>query len=313
MKKILLSAMLLAAITSCSKSETERPVNEDGLAEIVLSSGVVSKAIIEEGVAIEGLQFVRIDGTVMPTDFSTATLAPITGSRAGGAGAAAITFANKQHYSATNHSYFTSYYPQGTYVNGVVKWVIDGKTDILSSNAIDAGTNAAHTSISPLAYRHELAQIAVVCKAEDATAAARWGKIQSIKLKKAESNLLYSLASMTATAGNVLSDIALLKGETYELPFLPIDIPTTANTDIVAAGMFAPSASQQFTLEVETEKEGVKILTIDLGNGKSLVRGKRHTATLTFKNVTTPEVEIGITASIEAWQNDGASGEGEFN
>lgn len=311
-------------MSSCTKSnEGTAP---DGLAEICLSSGSIeSRAVSGDGIKdgkgdIVGLQFLRIDAPSQPANFGGLTNSVITGKRTGNATpttASAITFDNKQHYSATaaNHSYFVSYFPAGSMNSNVVTWDIDGATDILTSNVIDAGTNASHGAIPALNYRHELAQIAVICMAENGKQTqvnTRWGDIKRITLKGTRAQMQYSYATLATTAFGGLKDINLLKGETYKEEFAPVAIPAFGSTAVIACGMFMPSASQNFALEVDTANEGVKSLTINLGNGEQLARAKRHLVTLTFKESNTSEAEILITSTVEQWSN-GASGSGSFN
>ena len=98
MKKILLAVTAALAITGCSQNEDEVIINNGNSVEINLNGGVeattVSRAAINKGEALSGIQFVRVDGNDIGTleDFSNVT---ITGAMAAGG---AITFSPVQYY-----------------------------------------------------------------------------------------------------------------------------------------------------------------------------------------------------------------------
>ena len=306
MKQILLPVLVIAAMSSCSKQTNEAP-DAGGLKEIRLGSGIAAqtKAAYSGDVAIAGLQFLRLDASAQTSDFSGCVA--IEGNRAVGG---EITFGNKQYYAAADHAYFASYFPVGSVNNDVVTWVVDGKTDIMTAGTVDSGTNGSPVSAS-LAYEHQLAQIEVVCKAvtDDASVQARWGNIESIKLRSTPATVRYAYNGLTVTPGDA-GDVALAAPD-YTADFAPIAIPASTNTAVNAAGMFYPSAGQSFQLEVVTATEGTRVITIDLGANNSLERSRKHTVTLTFQ-ASSALNEISVSSTVEEWTN-GASGSGSLN
>lgn len=309
MKKVLLTAAIIAVITGCSKNETEKQTNPDNLAEIQLSSAPFtgSKAAIDGDVAIDGLQFLRADVPVGQTGSPSFTgKTPIVGSRTKGSGN--IVFEIRQKYAATDRAYFASYYPAGrSAAADIISWSVDGKTDILTADAIDAGTYQSHASVAPLQYNHELAQIEVICKAEIPGTGAqdRWGNIKSITLKNALPSMTYDYATLKTTPAGVPSNILLLGGD-YTTIFAPTPMPASTNESATAAGMFI-AGSQTFDLEIVTAGPagGADIIipvAVDLGAGNALTKGKKHKITLTFKAVASIKDAIIITSDIAEWK-----------
>lgn len=310
MKKVLFSAMIIATMVSCSKSETENPVGPEGTNEIRLSAGIAgTKAAVDGDVAVSDLQFLRADATATtPTSFAGKTA--FGGSRAVGG---VITFDNKQYYGQTDNAYFVSYYPAGTVNSDVVTWTIDGKTDVMTAAVIDAGTQALHAAPGSFAYKHQLSQVEVIISGEVGSA-ARWGDVTSIKLKNTAPSMTYSYATMTTATAGTASASALVAPD-YTADFTTVAVPDAAATTVVAAGMFMPSASQTIALEVAfangAETAGTRSVIVDLGTGNSLTIGKKHTITLTFKATPSGD-EIVVSSTIDTWDT-GHTGAGDIN
>ncbi len=306
MRKILLPMLILAAMSSCSKENTGTP-DAGGLKEVRLGSGIKSqtKAAYNGDVAVGGLQFLRKDAAAAPTDFSGCTA--LSGERAQGG---AITFDEAQYYAASGNTYFASYFPAGSAGNDAVTWTVDGRTDIMTADAVNAGSNAAPDASASLSYRHELAQIEVVCKAaiDGGSVQARWGEITGIKLLDTPTAMSYAYDGLAVTPGAEKGGIGLVNPN-YTEDFAPLAVPASTNTAPNAAGMFVPSASQRFQLEISTTIGGVKVITIDLGAGESLKRSEKHIVTLTFQAT---QEQIGVSSSIETW-TEGAAGSGSLD
>lgn len=322
MKKFLLAAMMIAAVSSCSKNETvDKGGNKDGLNQINLSTGVAgTKAAFTPNSGVSELQFLLKTGSNMPTSFAGPDVKLAVGDRAADA-EGKITFATAQYHDATLNTYIASYYPAGTVTNDVVAWNVNGKVDIMTAAAVDAGTNAAAAVGTPSAmldYKHALAQLVVSCQAEATKATevqARWGKVTGVSISNSASRFTYSYATQ-ATAPFVGSeaDIALSAAD-YTASFAPLTLVETPAADLSAAGMFAPSTSNFITLKVDitggTEGTTRKTVVVDLGAGKSFERAKTHVITLTFKEKPT-EKEIEVKSSIEAW-GTGATGSADVD
>lgn len=309
MKKIILSTLIIAAMSSCSKETNPNAPEQGGLGEIRIGSGILAetKAVYNGDVAINDLQFLRKDAASFSDNDYTDAVAVIGNRAAGGA----ISFGNVQRYTPSDNTWFASYYPAGLVSNNVVTWTIDGKTDILTAATVDCGTNAAKKSTT-LTYQHQLAQIEVICKASEAGNAVqnRWGNITGIKLRSTPSSLSMAYNGLGLTSGATDGNIALVAAD-YTTPFAAIAIPDNTNNVVNAAGMFYPSASQNFQLEVTTVTEGTKVITIDLGAGNKLERSKKHVVTLTFQK-TSAEDAISVSSTVENWSN-GATGSGSLN
>lgn len=314
MKKVLFSAMIIAAVVSCSKSETENPIGPDGTNEIKLTAGLTgTKAAFGAGSAVNGLQFLRKDATAqMPTSFVGGV--PVTGNLAADD---KITFDNKQYYHATDNSYFVSYYPAGTVGTENVTWGINGKVDIMTTeNPVDVGTNLAKLTTA-MKYQHRLAQVEVIVTGDDAAgAAARWGNVTAIALANTPISMSCDYATMgVSTSGAPTANIALSHTD-YTGTFVPTPVPDAASVAVVAAGMFAPSASRTITLMVQcaggTETDVTpRTVVVDFDEGKSLTAGHKHTITLKFAKTPSTD-EIKATATIEDWK-PGNTGTGGIN
>lgn len=313
MKKVLLSALALAATIGCARQVSD-DLGSDGLVAIQLgasvSGSVESKAAYNGDVAVTGLQFLRKDAAAgaLPTDFSG--IVPISGNRTVGTGL--IAFDNSQYYLPSGlNAYFVSYYPAASIVSGIATWTIDGKTDVMTSNVVNAG-NKGGVLTPVLNYRHELAQIEVILRAasDGGLVQARWGKINQILLRSTPTTMSYAFNGFAVTPSTTTGTIGFASPD-YTTPFAQMDIPMSTNVLANAAGMFVPVASQYFALEVHTATEGVKVVTIDLGTGNVLAKGKKHTVTLTFSDRNTnPEITVGST--IDQW-GVGANGNGTLN
>lgn len=195
MKKILLSAIIIAAAIGCSKKNTETTIDQSG--QIRLSSGIqASRAAYSGDVAVAGLQILRANAAgVAPTSFDDAAL--IVADRT--ADDADITFATAQYYDGANNAYFVGYFPAAVVASNVATWTVDAKTDIMTSQVVDAGTDALPLNPA-LAFKHALAQIEVICKAEAGNHEAvktRWGKIEYIKLKDATPTVTFTYADQS--------------------------------------------------------------------------------------------------------------------
>lgn len=307
-----MAAALVVAMSSCSKDEQGTNTVNGEPAEIRLSSGIAvqTKAAYSGDVAVKDLQFLRMDAAKASDDFTGKT--PIVGSRAVGG---AITFEAPQFYAADGNTYFASYYPSGTLADDVLTWGIDAKTDIMTAAVIDAGSQAEHTNPGSLAYQHRLAQIEVICKAASAKAVTRWGNITAIRLKNTPTTMTLAYNGLVVAPGTVLNDMPLVKPG-YSIDFETIALSENTEAAVNAVGMFTAQNTQSFQLEIVTEKEEVEkstVVTIDLGAGKKLQPGKRHTITLTFNEEATSEQDaISVNSTIAAW-NEGASGAGSLN
>lgn len=323
MKKFIFSAMIIASVVSCTQRDTDAGVESN---EIRLSSGMddqisgkASKAAFGGASAVNSLQILRLDNSVstpIPKNFTDAKLVEANRATDGN-----TTWSNPQFYRSTQeHVFFASYYPSGTIsADKVATIAIDGKTDIMTAPAVYAGNTASPIN-AQLKYRHELAQIEVICKVatgevENQTI-SRWGNIKSIKMKSTKPSMDYNWASQRIAPSGSDAYISFWD-EDYTNEFVEQPIGGLSATKAIAFGMFAPSTSQLFTLEMQFDgaaiistNNGIRSAVVDLGAGNKLERGKKHVITCTFRaNQSNP---IAVTTSIEEW-TVGATGTGEFN
>lgn len=117
--------------------------------------------------------------------------------------------------------------------------------------------------------------------------------------------MTYSYATLATTASTTLADIAFVAPD-YETNFTPQAVPVSANTDVTMAGMFVP-VGRTFQLELLTAgpvngQPITKLLNIDLGEEKTLEKGKKHKITLTFRESPGITDPINITSSVAPWE-----------
>lgn len=355
MKSIIIYSLALVALASCSKSEeiATTPTNPDtpiAPKEIRISAAIEASAQtktnttvtgpIDGTTEITGIQFLRKDANpseLVEGALSFDGISAIGGKRATSTSGGNITFdgsAPTYDQTENKNAYFVAYYPAGTVANNVATLDIDGKTDILYAPLFNAGTyTATITSGSVMNFKHALAQLEVVCMAEENISGdvmkEVWGKINKIEISTlAKAQYKYSDQSFEfkdAANGTTAANMALLQKD-YKTAFSAIDVPTYVGTpssnDVVAAGMFAPAAENNtdaitltITTQVADQSEVTTQVTVQLKDGdpssnKGFERGKKHTAILTFKTSTK---EISVTGTTIAPWNTGYTGSVDIN
>lgn len=310
MKKLLLSAMIIAAaITSCSKKTADID-NNDGKVEIKLNSGiVVSKAALDNTSSLTGVVFHRVDRVGSggpPNCYGTPGL---TANRATNGD---ITFDVPQYYHATLPTFIVSYYPAGTVNQEDVDIAIDGKTDILCRPMTTISGTAAAPAPTTIEYQHTLAMVEVNCKAEngkDTEVQSRWGKVVGLKLKNTHPTMKVCLGTGFDFNHTGTPTTIALWNANFEA-FAPITL-TDANSAVQSRGMFAPNAGV-LDLVITTQRDGGnpvdKELKITLPGAAEFKAGFKHLLTLTFKASLLEEIEV--TSTIKDWEvGTGASGD----
>lgn len=306
MKKIILSAMILAFVASCNKVGTGQG---EEYQEILLSSGVSSgvKASYDGASALRGLQLLRSD--VNSGDVPNFADQGIIESSRVGDELGSITFEIPQFYSKDGRSsYFAGYFPAAaTIIDNVATWDIDAKKDIMTAAAVNAGKWGSSEQAS-LAFKHELAQIEIVFRAEKDKhdqVKQRWGTINSVKLLNTSAQLTYSyITQSTSKAGDLVS-IPFCSAD-YTTDFSPMDLPDFSSDKVSAAGMFYPEQSSTITLEIETQNMGTKVHTVNLASGTALLKANRYQIALTFIDSSQGQI-VEVCSTVEAWA-DGTSG-----
>lgn len=302
MKKIVLSAILIAATIGCStiNKDTE-PDKESGrirLGSSMSNMEAKSKAALNSTSAVTGLQMLRVDADTPPSDFTTASL--VAANRVDDA--TSVVFATPQYYDSEQHSYFMGYYPAAdASIPAERSWAIDGKTDIMTTDIYDAGTYGSPI-VPKMRFKHALAQIELIITSETGhtnEVRAHWGNIVQIQTHLANNKASLKLNPISLVFSNP-SEVPFLKSD-YSSEFTSLVIPEHDNTEINAAGMFAPTGQKfQIILKVGALVSS-PVIDVDLGSGNSLQAGKRYVITLVFN---TKEIKVKAT-SIEAWAKGG--------
>lgn len=306
MKTLVLSmisiAATIAAMTACT-SESD-PINDitnpkDAKVEIKATAGIGSidvetKATIDQGSALPGVQFVRSDGeTAVWSDVNNING---TGDIAAGT-PGSITFNPAQYYPKKGKTSLIGYYPSGTITSGVVSFTINGTQDILCSNIVEA--DRANIETKPTVsfeLKHKLTQLKFKVKAKDTEAIDIWGTITSINLINQKTTAKLTLSSQNLAFETGSTPIAVASGLTQTLT------ADEAGLDIGDPIMVEPEQTK-YTVNVITSKnpEGVDIELTNVAGTVSTA----YTVLLTFKGK-----NIDATGSIGAWTPD-SNGTGE--
>lgn len=324
MKRILLSLLTLAALASCSKEPAPTPAAGDGIIRVV--AGVAAtRAVADASTGLTGASFIVVEGgATAPVSFAGGTA--YTGDVAAASGEVTFTSANVPAYNLDDaNAWFAAYAPGGALAGDAIEWPIDGRTDIMVTDAVwNAGKRSAPVSTG-LNFNHRLSQVEVVCRAESgaATSAVRsvWGEITKIEFVGAPVTMKYDLSATPAVSVSGSADFALLAD--YDgTAFTPLAIPEDDNTTVCAVAMLAPVAvagAESFRLKVTTSGAAAATpvpITVEIpvslgGSAEPMTAGRKHTVTLSFK---AEEKLIGVAATaVEEWSAGGTgSGEIEF-
>lgn len=315
MKKIFIPALAAMALAACTKEQQPMPADASRDIRITTSiDGVQSKAVALGSQSQTEVQVLRKDNAAntAPTDFS-GTPVSVTRETNG-----KLTFAAAPTYDLNNnYAFFAAYHPKGTAGSNKATWTIDGKTDIITTAAWNAGNYAAPVTTG-MAFGHQLAQLEVICKADPATSVAEaavqsaWGQITKIELVNTPSSAELAYNGLGMTYGAATATLALSKPD-YTTAFAAVTL-TKANTAVTAAGMFAPgSGTATLRLKVTTTTvTGGKTVDVQLKDGstnKGFDKGLRHTVTLTF-GASTKEIAVSGT-TIAPW-GSGYTGSGSL-
>ena len=281
MKKILLATMAVLAMAGCSQNEDAVVVNNDPV-EINLNGGieavVVSRAAVNQGEVLSGIQFVRVDGAGIGelTDFNDVTT---TGDMTE---AGEITFQSKQYYpsNGTTNANILAFYPAATSIAaGVANMTIDGTKDVMYAAAVSGskGTPIA----SSLSFAHKLTQFKFVIKRDADTTDDDIANVK-VAIKDANSEFKMKLKDGSLSGWDIPSTITPITA----------GIAGTSESTATEGFMLEPNLAK-LSLSVSATGYGEK--TIDIvgtDNGKFEV-GKAYTITLTFKGTEiTPSGEI---------------------
>ena len=325
MKKILLSAMVVAALASCSKRGAENPADPGNEIKATASAlDVTSKAPIIENFP-PGATIARViasesaasngdytkeyqserGGYMNFTDNSPQGFVNENGSTPNG----------KTYTGGIESVYLSALYPHtgwGYQVTTAPVHQIDGKTDIMATDEIQT----TKTKTGELEFQHLLTQLQIKARANDDAAIAAWGDITGITLKGAAGATLAN--QVNVEFGNLMQSSC--SGSVESLPFFnqndQSDLSHTLTTGEMAAQStvatcLAPAVNatpgDEFQLIVTTKQGSTVALDISLKqkNGYEFSGNTRNyafTIELTFY-----ATEIIATASIAPWTAAGST------
>lgn len=295
MKKILLLAFAIVAMTGCTKTQ---PVNEElPDKRIVATTNVIASKALVENVSEFDLQYVRDD-----SDPQTWINAPIGAKRKADG---KIDF-NENYKKDNSNSYFKFFSDGGTAADKKISWTVNGTKDIVYNKATWNAGNYNNPVIDGLAFDHMLTRIEVILQGKDGedinAIKGSWGNITEIKIAELPSTITYDYAVATdaITYGTPLETggaLPLLAGTTYQNTFTPIAIGEYNNIT-VAGGIMLPSGASinKVTLLITTAKVANKSVEVTFTN--AIEAGKINTITLTFSAA---DKEVGVTSTVTAW------------
>lgn len=303
MKKLILSLLAIAAMTSCTKS-SEEEVDPNAPVEIKLSAGVLeaqARSAIETN-AITGISILRKDGTDNKTDWGTSVKTIKIEDASSN-----IFDTEKEYYDPNTsiHAYFMGYYPAGTISGNGVDQIItfypvlsDCSTDILYSSEVDLGTKETPTANAKLTFKHKLARINFVFVQGEGYPTGDY--IKSIKIKSIGLPKTMKLSDGSLTFDAAVADgIEVLKNtDDTKFTIIPAGTSTTA-TD---AAMIQPE--QIIKLDITTNKGTFSDIEVKVGGNSinttdnKIEAGKQYTITITFSGKA-----ASTTGTVEAWGN----------
>lgn len=318
------SALAIAAMVSCTSQE--ELIENGDLVEIKLQGGisaVETKAPLATNAVLNPFTLLRYDAESKP-DFTTAQASTEQYEAASMTEAGAITIATTSVYydKEGKNTYFAGFYPNATTLpasaTNEIKLNIDGKTDILATNLIDAGNKGAPATTKKLQFSHMLSQLVFEIKAVTAEDVAYFGTVTSITLKDQATSGTLKLSDNSAFTADESSkgDISVYKKDaTPETTTLAWTLPTDA-AQACGYALVAPQTTTpvEYTLEVTTSgintpqtiKVKVNENTTPGGEGAAPA-GKKTTITLTFSQ----RLIEGTSGAISEWENGGGNGSGE--
>lgn len=201
-------------------------------------------------------------------------------------------------------------------------YVFNGKEDVMAAAEVSSNKETGQGGTYPtLTFCHLLTNLVVVVKAEDAAAAEKWGKLQSISLvDNLKNTVTVDLKSGAATVDQFTGTTApgfwqASDNETGESKykftndlFESIAIPSD-KAQAVAYSMMAPLSytndKAHFTLNVKTTTSsapGVNVaVQLSKAGSEVTTQGKICVVTLTFKATT-----INMKATISPWEDGGS-------
>lgn len=296
MKKLILSVLAIAAMTSCTKSSVE-DLDPNAPVEIKLNAGIevntISKSVgaITPKSAVDDVVFVRADETAIPSDWTTATVQSIGAEIAETSGT--ITFTSSQYYNIdkAKNTYLIGYHPGtgATLANGVVTFTgLTGQQDIMYAPVVN-GNKSTTEALKP-SFSHKLSQLKFkFVKGSGYTGTAT---VTSIKVKGTKLPASMAIADGTITYASSTTDLDAFTGKTYAINEEATAI--TAN-EVIMVQTGASAIKLDITLSDATEFTDVAVTL-------TTAASTAHVITLTFT-----QKEISSTATIGQWTEDNSN------
>lgn len=314
-KRTFITLLAVAALASCSKSETE-PANppqpgtpQESQVAITLSAGI--DATSETKAAVSGTAFpenttnvfrlTAYAGTAAPSaDWSTAYFAD---QQVNSGAASALSLHDMKYYPAdgTQKLYFYAYAPAATSLTAgsgstapVANYTLTGQEDIMAAQEI-TGIAKAATGEQPqpaLAFTHKLMQVRFKLVKDASFETGK--KVTEIKIKEVKNSakLNVSTGALTFNATTANLSLPITAGTNDEI--------TAAGTTMDGCLMLEPAA----TVKVSVTAGGITYdnVTATLSGTNAGQAGVSHLVTLTFKRNS-----IVPTASITNWTDAGST------
>lgn len=293
MKRILLSMLALAAMTSCANQETtENPQPQDAV-PIDLNAGVqaVTRAVVESGSFTFGIAGWETKETI---SYGAATKWQTTATSTVSPTSSAISWTQQPYYNADDavKTYIQAWYPIGKadVASGIVAFDnTDGSVDALLSAPISGSKGTVIDA--PLTFEHKTTQFIFKVKSGNGLEAGT--KIQSIKIKNALLPTSFDFTKTPVIQSTSVADFAITGTE------------TAITTEAVVFGspvMIMPVSGQNLPLEVTTDKGGTVAVTATTAD-TNFEEGHAYTITLTVQ-----QKAVGVNSSVTAWVDGTGSG-----
>lgn len=294
MKKIMLVTMAAMAMAGCTQND--EIFNNDDLVEIKLNGGiestVVSRAAINKGDALSGIQFLKVDGETI-ADLKDVSAPSTTGSMVE---AGTITFQNALYYpSSDDKTNIIAYYPAATAVaGGVASMTITGAEDVLY--ALKVSGNKTTPISTSLQFAHKLTQFKFVLKRDAASTDA---DITNVNVAIENANTKFNMNLLDGALTDWGTPISTIK------PVIDATA-TVAGTTETEGIMLEPDLTALNLIVSATGYTGETITISGTDDGK-FKAGKAYTITLTFKGKS-----VAPTGEITEWtQGTGGSADVE--
>ena len=297
MKKLILSILAIAAMTSCTKSSDEE-IDPNAPVEIRFGAGIdmLSRAAITTDGSghptsnITGMQILRGTDGADPA-FNTITSVTTTADlKTDG------TFENittpQYNKSTTESANFIAYWPQGLLASGIVNFTITGEEDIIVAPAVTTTYSNTPSTVN-FQFAHKLAQLQLKVIAQNESASAFYGALESAKIN------VPSKLDMTIKADGSTELAANADPINIDLDFGPITYSTTetsASKNFIILPVAPTTINLKFANITDAKDYDIKDL--------ALLPGKITTLTITV-NAT----EVNFSSTITEWITGGTDGE----